>query len=428
MNIKNLTPAEQIVSIMTAIYDLKMTTPSGGNISIKDDEGNVWVTPSQIDKGTLKPEDIIKITPDMEFIGKHKPTSEYPFHLGIYRKRPDIKSVTHAHPTGLVAFSAAHRTAKFNVLPVLSKHCNNIGYSDYAIPGSEQLGKNVAKTFADGFDAATMENHGIITAGNDVVEAFNNMVSAELLANIYIDALKIGKTVELSEDQIKLSENKTYTEAVEAFTGLNDSLINEKKEELLYYVKRCLRRGLISNIAGSLSIRVDEKTFIIIPGDCPIEFMDTDDLVLVVDGKSEKGKVPDYFVDIHTAIYNKNSHVNSIATALPRSMMAYAISDKEFDSRTIPESYIFLSKIPTFDFESRYNDIEALAEKFTIKSPNALLQNQCFVVTGDNPFQVFDRLEVAEFTARSVIDSIPLGDIVPMSDEAIQEIIKVYMS
>jgi L-fuculose-phosphate aldolase len=90
-DMKLMHPRDQIAMIIKKIYQSKLTTTSGGNISIKDESGDVWITPASIDKGTLKNTDIIHIKSDGKFEGKHKPSSEFPFHLAIYKCRPDIR-------------------------------------------------------------------------------------------------------------------------------------------------------------------------------------------------------------------------------------------------------------------------------------------------------------------------------------------------
>ena len=80
MNIQYIHPADQIVMFMQRIYDKRLTTMSGGNLSIRDSEGNIWITPAGIDKGTLSRKDIICVRPDGVCEGQHKPSSELPFH------------------------------------------------------------------------------------------------------------------------------------------------------------------------------------------------------------------------------------------------------------------------------------------------------------------------------------------------------------
>ena len=98
MNFDLLHPADQLVMLMERIYRYGMTTTSGGNLSILDENGDIWITPGSVDKGSLSRKDIIQVKPDGTVIGIHKPSSEFPVHSGIYKSRPDIKAVLHAHP------------------------------------------------------------------------------------------------------------------------------------------------------------------------------------------------------------------------------------------------------------------------------------------------------------------------------------------
>ena len=162
LNTVLLHPADQITEIIRRIYKAGMTTTSGGNISIIDDQGNIWVTPSAVDKGSLKRADIMCVKPDGTIIGRHKPSSEYPFHNAIYKARPDIKSIIHAHPPALVSFSIVRQIPDTNVIPQAKHVCGPIGYAPYAIPGGEELGENIALEFKKGFNAVIMENHGTV--------------------------------------------------------------------------------------------------------------------------------------------------------------------------------------------------------------------------------------------------------------------------
>lgn len=101
MNYKLLHPADQLVMIMKRIYGYGMTTTSGGNLSLKDENGDIWITPAGVDKGSLTREDIVRVNSDNTINGIHQPSSELAFHKSIYKKRPDIKAIIHAHPPAL---------------------------------------------------------------------------------------------------------------------------------------------------------------------------------------------------------------------------------------------------------------------------------------------------------------------------------------
>jgi L-fuculose-phosphate aldolase len=129
---------------MNRIYHNGMTTLSGGNLSIKDDNGDIWITPAGVDKGKLTPKDMICVQADGTTQGPHKPSSELPFHRAIYRLRPDLSAIVHAHPPALVSFSIVRQVPDTRIIPQANRVCGPVGYAPYALPGSEALGDNIA--------------------------------------------------------------------------------------------------------------------------------------------------------------------------------------------------------------------------------------------------------------------------------------------
>ena len=133
MNLDMMHPRDLITLIMKRLYGYGMTTTSGGNLSILDNEGNMWISPGSVDKGTLRPEDIVCVKADGTVVGIHKPSSEFPFHRHIYKLRPDIKAVLHAHPAALVAFSITGRKPNTSLLTKAAEICGDIGFAGYEV-------------------------------------------------------------------------------------------------------------------------------------------------------------------------------------------------------------------------------------------------------------------------------------------------------
>jgi L-fuculose-phosphate aldolase len=150
-----------------------------------------------------------------------------------------------------------------------------------------------------------------------------------------------------------------------------------------------------------------------------------DDLVYVAGEGCEAGQLPDATAPLHRAVYQAHAHVAAMATALPPNLMAFAASGVPFDTRSIPEAYIFLKAVPNLPFAARFAGAQ-VAEALGVKRPVVLIENACAVVTGASPFTVFDRLEVAELTARSLLDTMALGRPRPLSDDMLAEIARAY--
>ena len=143
-------PRAELTETLERIYSYKMTTTSGGNLSIRDENGDVWITPARVDKGTLRWEDIVCVRCDGRVEGLHKPSSEHPFHDAIYKARPDLGAIVHAHPVALVAFSICRKVPDTRLFPQAWHVCGEVGFAPYALPGSKELGQNIAATFAQG--------------------------------------------------------------------------------------------------------------------------------------------------------------------------------------------------------------------------------------------------------------------------------------
>src|SRR6218665_2586504 len=154
-----LTPRDEILDTMERIYRLRMTTTSGGNVSFRDDSGDIWITPARVDKGNLRREDIVRVMPDGKSEGLHRASSEFPFQQAISAARPDLKAIVHAHPTALVAFSMTKEVPDTRLFPQARMVCGEVGFAPYALPGSGLLGANIARTFQAGHDCVLLENH-----------------------------------------------------------------------------------------------------------------------------------------------------------------------------------------------------------------------------------------------------------------------------
>ena len=156
-----LHPRDELVLTMQRIYRYKMTTTSGGNLSILDENGDIWITPTGVDKGTLTANDIVCVRADGRIEGLHRPSSEYPFHKAIYAIRPDLKAIVHAHPMALVAFSIAHKVPDTRLFHQAWRSNGTVAFAPYGVPGSEDLGRKIAQKYAEGFDSVILENHGV---------------------------------------------------------------------------------------------------------------------------------------------------------------------------------------------------------------------------------------------------------------------------
>ncbi|MBR2697478.1 MAG: class II aldolase/adducin family protein, partial [Clostridia bacterium] len=262
MRFELLHPADQLVMIISRIYYYGMTTMSGGNLSIRDDNGDIWITPSGIDKGNLSRADMCQVKPDGTVIGPHRPSVELPFHQEIYRRRPDLKAILHAHPPTLVAFSLARVIPNIALIPNATEVCGKVTYAKYEVPGSKKLGEYIAEEFSKGFNTVMMENHGVVIGNKDLFSCFMAFETLDFCGRLEIDAKKLGTPKALTEDQIDIDRSITSPSLDEYIPGSHSSEECAGRRDLCELIHRSYDQRLFTSTQGTYSMRLSDGSFL----------------------------------------------------------------------------------------------------------------------------------------------------------------------
>lgn len=423
MNFEMQHPADQIVTIMNRIYHNGMTTTSGGNLSIMDGDGVMWISPSGIDKGTLQREDIMRVLPDGTIEGLHRPSVEYPFHRAIYKARPDLKAILHAHPPTLVAFSVARKYPDTLLVPNARLLCGDIAYAAYATPGSQELGDHISEQFAKGYNTVMLENHGVVIGSQDgLFKAFMIFETLDYCARLEINARSLGRAPRpLTHAELERFKLKTHPEMKE-FEAHHTSEELAMRRDMCTLIKRAYNNQLFTSSQGTFSCRLSDDSFLITPYAKDRDYLEPEDLVLIRKGKREAGKFPSRSMKLHAEIYRQHPEIKTVIVAHPPNIMAFAVTDQEFDARLIPESYLQLRTVHKYPFGSTFMEAEELAAKLGADNPVAIIENDCIITTGTSLINAFDKLEVMEYSAKSVIMTPNVGPIVRITDEEVEEI------
>ena len=387
------------------------------------DNGDMWITPAGIDKGSLKPSDIMCVKADGTIIGPHRPSSEYPFHKAIYKMRPKIHSVIHAHPPGLVTFSIVHEIPDTSIIPQARNVCGPIGFAPYDVPGSEALGQKIAAEFEKNpeYKAVIMENHGVVLCGDDIAEAYQRFETLELCARTILNAKTLGRPNFLSNEQLQFHESRLPNDFQHFMNVTHPSDERAIRAEICKIVRRACDQKLMSSSYGTVSVRWQGNDFLITPPGIQRWDIDEEDIVQIKDGMAEAGKTPSHSAALHYEIYRRNPKVNAIILTQCPSLMGFCTTDAKFDVRTIPESWIFLQDVPKFEFGSQYTKMNDIAETFKSRSC-VMLANDSVIVASNSLINAFDRLEVAEFAAKSLILAKPLGKLHPITDAQVEDL------
>lgn len=193
---------EEVAYFMRRLYEQKLTTTSGGNVSLRVGD-TVLITPSQLDKGRIKAEEIGVISLDGENLTPHlKVSMESKMHLAIYNRRSDVKAIVHAHPVYATSFAIAGKEIKTNLAGEAWAIIGKTVFAPYALMGSQNLADNVGTVALKG-NCILMENHGILTVGENLLQAFDRLEVLEAAAKMNLITQLLGNRRELSPEELK---------------------------------------------------------------------------------------------------------------------------------------------------------------------------------------------------------------------------------
>ena len=196
---------KQICEIGKRIYDRRMVAANDGNISVKISDTEWLCTPTGVSKGFMTPEYICKIDADGNVIqanGNFRPSSEIKMHMRVYKHRPDVKAVVHAHPVYATSFAIAGIPLTQPIMPeaVIALGC--VPIAEYGTPSTNEIPDAVEK-YLPYYDAVLLENHGALSYGEDLLTAYHKMESLEFYAELLFHSRQLGGPKEFSKDQIK---------------------------------------------------------------------------------------------------------------------------------------------------------------------------------------------------------------------------------
>ncbi|MBN1837423.1 MAG: class II aldolase/adducin family protein, partial [Spirochaetales bacterium] len=327
---------------------------------------------------------------------------------------PDAHAVIHAHAPALVTFSIGRKVPDTRVIPNARGVCGPIGYAEYALPGSRELADNIADALTRGHDITIMENHSVVCVGASLGEAYMRLETLDLCGRIILDAGKLGTVHTLSEDQLALAR-RPEVEHLEPQSREQADAERRARQDMIRFSRRACRQGLFASASGTISLRLDDDSFLITPYGIDRALVKEEDLVLMRDGKAEAGKCPSRAVLLHEQVFRHNPELRCLMLAQPPYVMAFAVSHTPLDTLLMPETFVFLREVELVPYGPQYRDPDGVARRISARAPVLLIENECILTAGRSLLEAYDRLEVAEFSARSFIDVRLLGGVQKIS-------------
>ena len=198
---------KKLIEIGSSLYRSGMLAGTDGNLSARIDEKLVLVTRSGAAKGRLKASDFVTVDLSGKVLkSKIRPSTEAAMHLTVYNARPDIWACVHTHPPFATSFAVAGIKLERNVLPEVTVFVGEIPLIDYAPPGVGAISKAI-KPFLLENNALLLRNHGLLTFGRTIEEAFYRHETVEHYARIMFLAMRLGNVNTIPDnDLIRLDE------------------------------------------------------------------------------------------------------------------------------------------------------------------------------------------------------------------------------
>lgn len=192
-----------ILEVGKRMYNKGFVAANDGNISCKVGPNMIWTTPTGVSKGFMTADMLVKMDLNGKvLVGSHKPSSEVKMHIRVYEENPDVMAVTHAHPPVATSFAIAGISLDKAILPEAVVQLGSVPIARYATPGSQEVPDSIAP-YCKTHNGVLLANHGALSWGKDVIEAFYRLESMEYYATILMYTDKIlGRQNELSCKQV----------------------------------------------------------------------------------------------------------------------------------------------------------------------------------------------------------------------------------
>ena len=187
------------------MYAKNMVVSNDGNISCRVADG-IWATPTGVCKGDMTLEMLVKVDGDGHILeGTHKPSSELKMHLRVYQENPDVQAVVHAHPPMATSFAVAGIALDTPILPEAIVNLGVVPVAPYAVPGTQAVPDSIAP-YCRTHNAVLLANHGALTWGKDLWQAYFRMESLEYYAQLTLNTTYLLKQARyLTEAEVQAS-------------------------------------------------------------------------------------------------------------------------------------------------------------------------------------------------------------------------------
>lgn len=201
---------QTIVTAGKKLINEGFTVETWGNISVRDEAGRVYITPSGMDYETCTVDDIVVMDLNGSILsGERRPSIETDLHLGVYRSRPEVMAIVHTHPIYSTVFSCMGEGIPLGICDEAAQALGGeVKTAQYALPGSPELAKNCVDALGSSSNACLLRSHGAVCVGKDIRAAFKVAKVLEMTSEIYYRIRSIGGSfIPISQENISAMQD-----------------------------------------------------------------------------------------------------------------------------------------------------------------------------------------------------------------------------
>ena len=195
---------ELLCEIGKRIWQQGLSPGTGGNISIRVEKNKILISPTLTSMGFMQPEDLCLLDLDGNVLdSKSRPSSEFKLHLHVYKKRPEITAVIHAHPPFASSFAVIGEKLNTFIQPETVVFLGEVPVVKYGTPSTDEFSENLNEYLDGNLNTFLLQNHGVLCIGYELIRAYYNLETLENLAKITVISRLLGGEKQISNDNLK---------------------------------------------------------------------------------------------------------------------------------------------------------------------------------------------------------------------------------
>jgi len=195
---------EQLCEIGYRIWQQALSPGTGGNISARVEDDKILITPTLTSLGFMRSEDLCMMDLEGNVLDcKTRPSSEYRLHLHVYKSRPEVNAVIHAHPPFASAFAVTGKKLNTFIQPETVVFLGEVPVVKYGTPSTNELSEHLNEYLDGNRNTFLLQNHGVLCIGYELIRAYYNLETLENLAKITVISRLLGGEKQISKNNLK---------------------------------------------------------------------------------------------------------------------------------------------------------------------------------------------------------------------------------